>query len=98
MAKVEIVIEGGPYPEEFPLGMYDLEILPRKGESVFYDIGDSVVFEVRDVWHCVKPNAPMQIRIVPIDEKDFEEVGMKTGFFLSYQKRLEEIRNTAKNT
>jgi len=55
--------------------MYDLEILPRKGESVFYDIGDSAVFEVRDVWHCVKPNAPMQIRIVPIDEKDFEEVG-----------------------
>jgi hypothetical protein len=85
MAKVEIVIEGGPYPGEYRLGLFDLEILPRKGESVFHDIGDSMVFEVRDVWHFINPKTPIQIRLAPLDEKNFEDVGTETGFFLSYQ-------------
>jgi|GEM_PF-3041639 len=85
MAKVQIVIDGGPYPEEYSLGLFNLKIVPRKGEFIFYDIGDSMSFEVRHVWHFINPKAPIEIRIAPLDEKYFEEVGTETGFFAFYQ-------------
>ena len=80
MANVEIMIVVGPNLEEYFLGDFDLDILPRAGEFIFCDIGDSVVFEVKYLYHFIKPKSLTQIWISPIDEKSFKEVATESGF------------------
>ena len=86
MATVKIMILVGPNSEQYPLGLFELDILPRAGEFIFCDIGDEpVVFEVKDLRHFINPNFPTQIWISPIDEKEFEEIKEASGIWSSQE-------------
>jgi hypothetical protein len=73
MSQAKLVIIEGPNYERHSLGLFDLEIIPRIGECIFYEIeGDDgpKAYKVNDIIHNLQPREPVEIWMVSLDEKN----------------------------
>ena len=83
MPQVEITIIHGPNLEVYFVGAFDLQIIPRTGEYISFDIGcdyDPVIFEVKYIYHKIEPKCSTEIHVSPLDEKVFEYAKAEAGF------------------
>jgi hypothetical protein len=76
MSNVKLVIIEGLNYERRVLGVFDLEIIPRIGECVFFENeGDDgpTCYKVKDVVHNLQPRFPTEIWMVSLDDEIYHK-------------------------
>jgi hypothetical protein len=80
MSEVEIIIirrvrirEGDYDFAQRSLGLFNLESIPRMGETVFYENEElnTGTFYVKHIFHHIEPESPVQILVISPDDEDY---------------------------